>query len=72
MAAAKLASGIETTTSFSCAVAVVVSSVAVKSRAKTAMRFFFICIDFLVSLHGNHASVGTRASGFQIKFLKEC
>ena len=70
MAVAKLLSGMETTTSFSCAVAVVVSSIAVKSSVKTAMRIFFICIDFLVSFRGN-ASVGTRAAGVQIKFLKE-
>ena len=70
MAAAKLASGMATTISFSSAVAVVVSSVAVKSSVKTAMRIFFICIDFLVSFRGN-TSVGTRAAGFQIKFLRE-
>ena len=53
IAAAKLLSGMETTTSFSCAVAVVVSSVAVKNSAKTVMRFFFICVNLLVSCRGN-------------------
>ena len=68
IAAAKLASGMDPTST--CAVAVVVSSMAVKSSIKTAMSIFFICIDFLVSFRGN-ASVSTRASGVRIKFLRE-
>ena len=65
-AAAKLASGMNTTSpAFSTWAVVFVTlskSVVVKSSAKTVMRFFFICVDFLVSWRGN--GFGRVARGF--------
>ena len=71
MAAAKLASGMDTAstspaTAFSTWAVVFVTlskSVAVKSSAKTVMRFFFICVNLLVSCRGN--GFGRVQRGFE-------
>ena len=66
-AAAKLASGMDTTSPAASTWAVMFvtlsKSAVVKSSAKTVMRFFFICVDFLVSCCGNGFGCVPRGFG---------